>query len=206
MPTPRNGHHPRFRDPNHRLRIDNLTSIMIGGTAGSKSGGPAVSGNVLPRGHSGRLFVIAAGITVVLLWGTLYLIFRDWRAKYRVRTSYGVTRMATAIDPLAEIAPPAVEPVAWHDAVRQTHAMLVTVASSNLLDVADMRQLREELDRAVERARARPETAPAELAAIWDTLSDRAEFLFKDSRSASGDRHPRPKILPPRPAKVPASS
>ena len=55
-----------------------------------------------------------------------------------------------------------------------------------------MRRLRAELDQAVARARAHPETALDELAAIWNVQADRAEFLFKDGRSASGDRHPRP--------------
>ena len=147
--------------------------------------------------------MIVAGITVLLIWGALYLIFREWRAKYRERAAYGLTQVVPAIDPLAEITPPSLDPIAWRDAVQQTHAMLVTVTGSNLLDVAEMRQLRAELDQAVARARTRPETALGELAAIWNVQADRAEFLFKDSRSASGDRHPRPKILPPRPKKAP---
>ena len=36
---------------------------------------------------------------------------------------------------------------------------------------------------------------------IWNEMSDRAEFLFQDSRSPTRDRHVRPKILPPRPEK-----
>jgi len=206
MSTARNGQHPGYRDPNRRLRFDDLASIVTGDTAGTNPGSATATAEICPRGHSGRRFVLAAGITVLVIWGALYLIFREWRAKYRERAAYGLTQVVPAIDPLAEIAPPTLDPIAWRDAVHQTHAMLVTVISSNLLDVAEMRRLRAELDQAVARARTHPETALGELAAIWNTLSDRAEFLLKDSRSASGDRHPRPKILPPRPKKAPRSS
>jgi hypothetical protein len=202
MSTTRNGQHPGHRNPTRRLRYDNPTSIVTGDTAGSNPGSATATAEVLPRGHSGRRFVLVAGITVLLIWGALYLIFHEWRAKYRERAAYGLTRVVPVIDPLAEIAPPSLDPIAWRDAVRQTHAMLVTVTSSNLLDVAEMRQLREELDQAVAQARNHPETALGELAAIWNVQADRAEFLLKDSRSASGDRHPRPKVLPPRPKKA----
>jgi hypothetical protein len=157
---------------------------------------------ILPRGHSGVRFVVVLGVSVLLIWATLYLAFREWRAKYRERTAYGLTQVVTAIDPLAEITPPPLDAIAWRDAVQRTHAMLVTVISSNVLDANDMRQLRTELEQSVARARTRPETALAELATIWNNQADRAGFLFKDSRSASGDRHPRPKILPPRPKNV----
>ena len=81
--------------------------------------------------------------------------------------------------------------------------MLLTVTGSNLLDVKAMEVLRVELDRHVHRACARPATAVNELAAIWNEVADRGEFLFRDSRSLSGVRHIRPKILPPRPHKEP---
>jgi hypothetical protein len=206
MSTTRNGQHPGHRNPIRRLRFDNLAPIVTGDTAGPNPGSATATAEVLPLGHSGRRFVLVAGITVLLIWGALYLIFREWRANYRERAAYGLTQVVPAIDPLAEIAPPSLDPIAWRDGVHQTHAMLVTVISSNLLDVAAMRRLRDELDQAVARARAHPETALDELAAIWNVQADRAEFLFKDSRSASGDRHPRPKILPPRPKKAPRSS
>ncbi len=153
----------------------------------------------LPRSHSGRRFVIMAGIAVLLIWGVLYLVFREWRARYRERAAYGVSQVVPAIDPMGEILPPDVSPESWRDAVRQTHAMLQTVTASNLLDIGEMRALRDELDQAVGRARARPETAVAELAGVWNAIADRAEFLLRDSRSRSGDRHPRPALLPPRP-------
>ena len=98
--------------------------------------------------------------------------------------------------------PPDVDPAAWRDAVDKTHAMLMTVVASNLLDQSDMDKLRFELDQSVERARAHPETATAELAAIWNEMSDRAEFLFQDSRNPTKSRHPRPALLPERPKKA----
>jgi hypothetical protein len=202
MSTAHNGYHRENHDPNRRLRFDNLASVVTGDSAGTNSGRVTATAELLPRGHSGRRFVLVAGFAVLLIWGALYLIFREWRAKYRERAAYGLTQVVPAIDPLSEIAPPAVDSRAWRDAVQETHALLVTVTGSNLLDIKDMQQLRAELARAVARARSDPETAVRELAAIWNTLSDRAEFLLKDSRSASGERHPRPKILPPRPKKA----
>jgi hypothetical protein len=202
MSTTRNGQHPGHRNPTRRLRFDNLAAIVTRDTAGPNPGRATETAEVLSLGHSGRRFVLVAGITVLLIWGGLYLIFREWRAKYRQRAAYGLTQVVPAIDPLAEITPPSLDQIAWRDAVHQTHTMLVTVVSSNLLDVAAMRRLGDELDQAVARARAHPETALDELAAIWNVQADRAEFLFKDSRSASGDRHPRPRILPPRPKKA----
>ena len=61
--------------------------------------------------------------------------------------------------------------------------------------------LRIELTQHVRRACGQPSTAVEELAEIWNEVADRGEFLFRDSRSLSGERHPRPKILPPRPEK-----
>jgi hypothetical protein len=202
MSTTHNGYHREDRDPNRRLRFDHWASIVTQATAGTNPRRVTATAEILPRGHSGRRFVLVAGVTVLLIWGALYLIFREWRANYRERAAYGLTQVVPAIDPLAEIAPPGLDPIAWRAAVRETHALLVTVISSNLLGVKEIRQLREELDQAVNRARAHPETAVGELAVIWNTLSDRAEFLLKDSRSASGERHPRPKILPARPEKA----
>ena len=100
--------------------------------------------------------------------------------------------------PLKEVTPPGVDATSWRDAVDKTHAMLTTVVGSNLLDLNDMDRLRVELDERVARVKSHPETAPTELAAIWDEMADRAEFLFQDSRAPTQDRHTRPKILPPK--------
>jgi hypothetical protein len=206
MSTPRNGQHPGYHDPARRLRFDSLASLVSGDRAPSITGGATAMAEVLPRGHSGVRFVVVVCISVLLIWATLYLTFREWRAKYRERTAYGLTEVVPAIDPLAEITPPALDPIVWRDAVQRTRAMLVTVISSNLLGVNEMRQIRTELEQSVTRARTHPETALDELAAIWNTQTDRAGFLFKDSRSASGDRHPRPRILPPRSKNVRTSA
>ena len=170
------------------------------------TGSATAMAELLPRGHSGVRFVVVAAISVLLIWAALYLAFRDWRAKYRERTGYGMTQVVPAIDPLANITPPPVDPIAWRDAVQRTRAMLVTVISSNLLDISEMRQLRTELEQSVARRGPTPKRRLGELAAIWNNQADRAGFLFKDSRSASGDRHPRPKILPPRSKKVRTSA
>ena len=121
------------------------------------------------------------------------------------RAAWGASHVVAAIDPLKDVVPPGVDPTVWRNAIDETHAMLVTVVGSNLLDLDDMNKLRVELDQFVSRARAHPETAPTELAAVWNTLADRAEFLFQDGKDPTRDRHTRPKILPPRPAKTAAA-
>jgi hypothetical protein len=203
MSSSSNGRQESHRDPSRRFRYDDLASTMAHTYAhGSGEGsGEDVPANPpkspwLPRSHSGRRFVIVAGLVVLLIWGVLYLVFRDWRARYRARAAYGASRVVPAIDPMAGIVPPGVDPADWRDAVDRTRALLVTVTGSNLLGIDEMRALGDELDQAVGRARARPETAVAELAGLWDAMAERAEFLLRDSRSRTGDRHPRPKVLP----------
>jgi hypothetical protein len=196
MSDDQNGKAPGHHEPARRLRIDDFAAIV-------RRNSPGMPGttNLLERGHSGRLFIIAAGVTILLVWGMLYLFFREWRSGYRERALYGETQVIPAIEALRTIRAPNVDPVAWRDAVDQTRAMLVTVIDSNLLDLKDMDKLRDELAQHVRRASAQPATAVRELAEIWNEAADRGEFLFRDSRSVSGERHARPKILPPRPLK-----
>jgi hypothetical protein len=148
----------------------------------------------LPReqGHSGRRAVIGGSLVLLILAVVLALVFRDWRIRYRERAAFGARAVATAIDPLAELTPPGVPADAWRRAVADAHAMLVTLTASNLLDLDQMRDLRAELTARV--ARTRPETALKELAALWDDLVDRAAPVIVN-------RHPRPTLLPPRPAR-----
>ncbi len=174
-----------------RFRFDDLTSTTVQP--------PAPAG--ASSHHSGRRLVLVAGATILILWGSLYLIFRDWRSRYRARADFGATQVAPVIDALAEIAPPGVNGQAWRDAVRETHSMLVSVTGANLLDIRQMQSLRAELDQAVARARAHPETARDELAGVWNDISDRAEFLLQEGSSGRRRSHPRPAILPPRPIK-----
>jgi hypothetical protein len=145
---------------------------------------------------------VVAGAIILVLWGTLYLVFRDWRARYRIRANFGAAEVAPAIDPLAEIVPPGIDPRSWKDAVAATHSMLVSVTGSNLLDLPQMESLRDELHEVVARSRAHPEYAPRELAWVWDAMSDRADFVLEEGSSGRHKGHSRPEILPPRP--VPA--
>ncbi len=196
MSTARNGEPSKSGDSTRRLRFDDLGSILARSIARS---GSTAQAEELSEGHSGRRFVLVAGAVLLVIWGVLYAVFHEWKARYRRRAAYGTTHVVPVIDQLATIVPPDVKPDDWADAVQQTHAMLATVVGSNLLDMEEMDSLRIELERCVERSRAHPEAARAELANIWNELADRAEFLFQDSRSPRGERHPRPKILPPRP-------
>jgi hypothetical protein len=193
MASASNGH--QDASASRRFRFDDLPSTVVHAPA------PASRVGDLGPQHSGRRFVLLAGAAILVLWGILYLVFDNWRAQYRARTSFGVTQVAPVIDPLAEIIPPGVDAAAWQETVRQTHDMLVAVLSANLLDVRQMELLREELKQTVERARLHPETARDELASVWTAMADRAEFVLQEGASGRRKGHPRPAILPPRPVK-----
>ncbi len=200
MPSSSNGQSGGQDDPIRRLRYDDLFAITerAHGRGSRRPGARPVTADMpwLGRGTSGRRFVIVSVIAVLVVWGLLYLAFRQWRAGYRERAAYGASQVAPAVDAFAAISPPGVDPARWRDAVDATHAMLLTFTASNLLGLDEMRALRDELDRAAARAKADRTRAVAELAAVWDNLSERGEFLLRDTRSRTGDRHPRPGILP----------
>jgi hypothetical protein len=193
MSNTRNGHDQTYRDPARRIRVDDMAAIVA-----RHSPGPSDNARVamLESTHSGRRFVLVAGTIVLLIWGTLYVVFRQWRAKYRDRAQYGATQVVPVIDPLSGVMPPGVTVAMWRDAVDQTRAMLTTVTGSNLLDKPEMVELKVELAQHVRQGCRRPAMAVGELAEIWNDVTERGEFLFRDSRSLSGDRHPRPRILP----------
>ena len=70
-----NGEASRPGDSARRLRFDDLTAIVLRNSPGTKR----AAMSLLEPGHSGRLFVLAAGVTILFVWGTLYLVFREWR-------------------------------------------------------------------------------------------------------------------------------
>ena len=174
-----------------RIRFDDLTSTRV-----HTSVPEGVSSE-----HSGRRLVLVAGAIILILWGSLYLVFRDWRTRYRARADFGATQVAPVIDAIAKVAPPGVDGQAWRDAVRETHSMLVSVTGANLLDIEQMQSLRAELEQAVARAETQPETARDELAGVWNAMSERVEFLLEEGSSGRRKAHSRPTILPPRPVK-----
>lgn len=158
---------------------------------------PAAPGG--PRG-SGRRAVAVIVATVLTLWLGLDLTFRGWKARYRARAEFGATRVAPAVDPLAGLVPPGVGPDEWWSAVAVTHAMLLALTGSGVLDGPGLEALRREVTDRV--ARARPETAREALAGLWDDLELRAGPVIAPDRapppagSRQAARHPRP----PRPA------
>lgn len=174
--------------PLRRLRVDEFAPVRPAAAAGAESAeGPA---------HSGRRVVTLWVVVLLLLWGTLYVVFRDWRARYRVRAEYGATQVAPMIDPLAELVPPGVEAADWRAAVAETHAMLVTLTAANLLDLRQMQALRADVAARVKRARAHPDSARAELSGLWNDLAAKAGPILTP-------RHPRPRLLPPAPEAKP---
>lgn len=203
MTSSLNGWHDGRVDPARRLRYDPSKRIdpACPGDRRRPDRSSTIPAVLVPEldprpGASGRRFVLAGVSAVLIFWLVLYAFFYDWRERYRVRAAYGTERVAPEVAAFADQIPPGVDPDSWRDAVARTRAMLVTVASANVLDMDDLRNLRDELQRSTARARSAPDRAVAELATIWDTMSDRGEFLLRDIRTGNADRHPRPTILP----------
>ncbi len=142
---------------------------------------------------SGRRFVTAAVIVVLVLWGSIYLVFRQWRSGYRERADFGARYVATAIDPLATVVPDGAPPEAWQRTVAETHAMLAALTAANIMDRGQMESLGRRVSSVV--SRSRPATALDDLASLWDEIESRAGPIVRG-------RHPRPKMLAPYRAKA----
>lgn len=183
---------------NGRYHGPPIRKIRADGQAGTP-GGPST------RGYSGRAVVALVCLAVLTLWGGLTLAQRAWRARYLERAAYGRNEVATAVEPLAGLAPPGVEPGAWTRAVDDTRAMLVALTASGLLGVDQMRAIRDDLSGRV--ARSKPETAVAELAAIWDEMEFKAgPVIAADGPPPASARHAKRARRPARPAILPRSA
>jgi hypothetical protein len=148
---------------------------------------------------SGRAMVIGLVAAVLLLWLGLELAFRAWKADYDALAAFGAAEVAPSVDPLAELAIPDVPPQSWTHAVAETHAMLVALTASGALDRDRLIELRDDLRARV--ARARPQTAKATLASIWDDLQrDAGPLIAPDlATSPPRGRHVQRHRRPPRP-------
>ncbi len=152
---------------------------------------------------SGRRFVIAGLIAILLIWGAVYLAFLYWRARYRALAEFGASQVAPLVDPLADRVPPGVDPDAWKAAVADTRGMLLALTGAGVLDRPQMEALR--ADVAARVARATPETARDELTALWDDVEKRAGPVIAPDvdppppgsrHAARHPRPPRPRLLP----------
>ena len=102
----RNGTDPTNRDKIRRLRVDDIAAIVARGSPGTSE---AAAMAMPSRGHSGRIFVLVAGVILVAIWATLYLVFLEWRTKYRERAQYGATEVVPVIEPLLGVMPPGID-------------------------------------------------------------------------------------------------
>ena len=111
MSTASNGQQPVYRDPNRRLRFDNLTSILTGVTAGTNPSRATATAELPPRGHSGRRFVLVAGFHRAVDLGCVVSDLPRMAGEVSRASAYGLTQVVPAIDPLAEITPPSLDPM-----------------------------------------------------------------------------------------------
>ena len=163
-----------------RLRFD---PPGHGGEEGSNA--PERSG----RFASGRVLVTTIVVVVLLVWGSLHVVFRQWRNRYLERRSYAEQVVAARVEPLAKVVPPNVSPAAWRGAVAETRAMLKTVTDSNILDAPRIETLSARVSDLVRDARSHD--ALARLAVVWDEAEAGAGPVVTA-------RHARPPLLPPR--------
>ena len=172
-------------DPGGRTRIDRPGDDGFGSSSPLPAPVPEDGGGFF---RSGRVFVTALVLVVLVVWGTLNLVFRQWRAGYRERAAYGERVVVAPVEPLALVVPKGEDPEAWRSAVDETRAMLKTLIGSNVLDVNRMRALGERISSEVRTAR--PDDARAHLSAIWDAAEAGAGPVVTS-------RHPRPRLLRP---------
>jgi hypothetical protein len=140
--------------------------------------------------RSGRRFVIGAVVVIAVLWGTLFLVFREWRTRHRELAAFGASEVATVVDPLTGRVPPGVDAKRWRRAVADTHAMLVAATASGTLDRPAMEHLRDDLRGRL--ARTTPDTAISDLSRLWDEMQDAVGPILTGRAS-------RPPFCPPRP-------
>ncbi|QDV37354.1 hypothetical protein [Tautonia plasticadhaerens] len=132
---------------------------------------PGGIGNTTRPGVPGRLFVVGSVGGALLIWGTLYVIFIDWRQEIRGRIDYGKSKVAPVVGSLSAITPPGIPEQEWEDAVRRSEAMLDEVVGTGRLDPQRMESLRSDLTSRVAEARRSPRVAPTILGRIWDDMA-----------------------------------
>lgn len=126
-----------------------------------------------PLTGSGQKFVIGLAVVILLIWGTLYLGFRTWKAGYEGRAAAGRVS-AARIRPLVKARPSGVEVWEWEDTVDHAEAMLIALTGSNLLSVEQIQELSARIDTLTSEAERDPSRSVELLRAFWDEVSKRA--------------------------------
>ena len=147
----------------------------------------------LGQSRSGRWFVIGAVVTIAVLWGTLFLIFREWRARHRELAAFGASEVAPLVDRLADLVPPKVEPKQWRKAVVATHGMLEVATGSGTIDREGMEQLRDKLRERF--AKVTPDSVADELSTLWDEMQKQVGPILSGHPSRPPFCPARPKLL-----------
>ncbi len=158
--------------------------------------GPAPTPRPFRRGVNGRRFILGSLAAMVVTWAILFAILAPWMRTRDKRIQFGVKEVAPLVLKFQRIDPPGVEPRDWDRALSDTRLLVVDAATPGKLTVEEETAIRDDIQAALDRARARPETAVRELAGVWDRLAAAAEKV-RPAGSQDLDRsHPRPPILP----------
>jgi hypothetical protein len=125
---------------------------------------------------SGRWFVGAGVVGLLLLWGALYVVFSLWRSGVEERIAFGKSQVAPIVADLAGLEPPGIDREDWRRAVADTEAMLTEVVGTGRMDDSRLQSLRSDLRRRVAQAHQSPESAPEILTGIWDEMARVSPF------------------------------
>ncbi|WP_169979540.1 hypothetical protein [Tautonia rosea] len=141
---------------------------------------------------SGRWFVGAGVVGLLIVWGVLYGLFSIWREGIEERIAFGKTQVVPIVAKLALLEPRGIDQKDWEQAVTDTQAMLEEVVGTGRMDRSRLQSLRSELEQHVVEAHQSPELAPEVLARIWDEMAQLKQFRAGTERPelirVEGDR------------------
>ncbi|WP_152052268.1 hypothetical protein [Tautonia marina] len=158
---------PGVRREGPRIRVDDRGD-----------GSTAIRG----RGVSGRWFVGAAVVGLLMVWGALYVLFWFWRSGVEERIAFGKNQVLPIVTELAALEPPGIDRNDWLQAVADTETMLEEVVGTGRMDRSRLQALRSDLERRVVEAHRSPELAPEILARIWDDMALVKRFRSETER------------------------
>ena len=133
-------------------------------------------------GVSGRKVVAAGVLGLLILWGTLYLLFLGWRNGVEDRIQYGKTEVVPVVKDMASRVPPGIREEDWRNAVADTEAMLDEVVGTGRLDRPELEALRSDLLQRVSQANRSPELSLTILGGIWDDMGRLKRFRSETKR------------------------
>ena len=150
----------------------------------------------LSPSHSGRQLVILAIVVLAATSSALYWSFLSWRKHYRQNVAYANGQISPVLKKLFGLHPPKVDPMAWKQAVMDSHDMVALVIASGILDRAGLTVLIKDVSTRFRETS--DSTALRDLSGLWDDMETRAGPILARSPERQPRIPRRPKLLEPR--------